>query len=36
MPQPSLADLVRTPVDRVLIGFALLMIVVSLLITVLR
>jgi serine/threonine protein kinase len=36
LPQPSLADLVGTPVDRVLVVFALLMIVVSLLITVIR
>ena len=36
MPQPSFADLVGTPVDRLLVVFAILMIVVSLLVTVMR
>jgi serine/threonine-protein kinase len=36
LPQPSLGDLVGTPADRILVTFAILMIVVSLLITVLR
>ena len=36
LPQPSIADLVGTPVDRILVGFVLLMIVVSLLVTVMR
>jgi serine/threonine-protein kinase len=36
LPQPSLGDLVGTPADRILVTLAILMIVVSLLITVLR
>ena len=36
LPKPSIADLVGTPVDRILVVFAILMIVVSLLITLLR
>ncbi|MGB5845959.1 MAG: serine/threonine-protein kinase [Anaerolineales bacterium] len=36
LPKPSLADLVGTPVDRILVAFAIFMIIVSLLITILR
>ncbi|MFL7894358.1 MAG: serine/threonine protein kinase [Anaerolineales bacterium] len=34
--KPSVSDLIRTPVDRILVGFAILMLVVSLLITIIR
>jgi serine/threonine-protein kinase len=36
LPKPSLADLVGTPVDRILVAFAIFMIIVSLLITIFR
>ncbi|MCJ7535976.1 MAG: serine/threonine protein kinase [Anaerolineales bacterium] len=36
LPKPSLADLAGTPVDRILVAFAIFMIIVSLLITILR
>ena len=36
LPKPSLADLVGTPVDRILVGLAVLLIVISFLITIIR